>query len=224
MLWVVLATPLLIAAWVTSDLTGPWRSDIRVFDPDEVARLDAAMWRSYYDRQPVPLFLQLADVLRRQFHVPLLRSFVVAAHGAKAAFVFKSGHERGQYERALPDLRRYFTDIRALSTTPFDVEETAKLELEWWIAHRARAGEDSLAVALDRAAAALYGVAADRLEPYGHERAIAMIMRDGRGDEGVVTEDDWAAIRGHLRLAWIGLAKAVTPTTSAAIPHEGGTR
>ena len=59
-----------------NDLFGPRRTDIRVFDPDAVAGLDTTMWRSYYDRRPAALFLQLAALMRRQFHFPLLRSLV----------------------------------------------------------------------------------------------------------------------------------------------------
>jgi hypothetical protein len=35
-----------------------------VFDPDEVARLETAMWRSYYDRRRLPLFGQLVACSR----------------------------------------------------------------------------------------------------------------------------------------------------------------
>lgn len=40
-----------IAVWIAVDLYRPYKVDIRAFDADEVARLDTAMWRSYYGRQ-----------------------------------------------------------------------------------------------------------------------------------------------------------------------------
>src|SRR4051812_13473139 len=102
--YAALAVLLATAAYATYDLYGPRTSDIRAFDPDEVARLDTAMWRSYYGRERARLFLQLTELLRTQYHLPLLRSTLQGYRAAHAAFVFKEGKERTDYERALPDL------------------------------------------------------------------------------------------------------------------------
>src|SRR5438105_15229502 len=118
--------------WIAVDVFGfglkP--ADLREFDPEAVARLETDMWRSYYDRRQILLFFQLAKTLRTQYHVPLLRSNVIAFRGAKAAFIFKDGKNRSDYERALPDLIRYYGWIRRNSSTPFDVNQAARLELE----------------------------------------------------------------------------------------------
>ena len=53
-----------IAAWGAYDLYGPRTSHMRDFDADEVAHLETAMWRSYYDKQQVRLFKQLAELLK----------------------------------------------------------------------------------------------------------------------------------------------------------------
>src|SRR5262245_32561206 len=96
------------------------------------------MWRSYYAKQRLKLFNELALLLRQQYDLPLVRSYVVAYHAAKAAFVFKDGAGRADYERALPDLLAYYGAIRKVSQTPFDVDRAARMELEWWIVHRER--------------------------------------------------------------------------------------
>jgi hypothetical protein len=57
------------AGRAAAELARPRRVDIRVFDPDEVARLETAMWRSYYDRRRLPLFGQLVALLQGQFHL-----------------------------------------------------------------------------------------------------------------------------------------------------------
>jgi hypothetical protein len=95
---------LMLAAWVAIDLYTSRSSHLKEFDADEVARLETDMWRSYYDKRQVRLFRQLAELLRKQYHRPLIRSNVVAYHAAKAAFVFKRGKERSDYEKALPGL------------------------------------------------------------------------------------------------------------------------
>src|SRR5918997_601733 len=123
----------LLAAWVCYDLYAPRRTEMRRFDPDEVARLETAMWRSYYARQRVALFRQLSELLRTQYRLPLWRSNRVAFHAARAAFVFKDGRARPDYERALPDLVDYYRALREVSYIDFNIERAARLELEWWI-------------------------------------------------------------------------------------------
>src|ERR671916_340478 len=88
LLKITAALVLLLAAWVAYDLYAPRRTSLREFDADEVARLETAMWRSYYDRERARLFLQLGELLRTQYRLPLVRSNVVAYQAAKAAFVF----------------------------------------------------------------------------------------------------------------------------------------
>jgi hypothetical protein len=129
------AAILAIVIWAGLDLAGPRQSDLREFDPRIVARLETDMWRSYYDGRQVRLFFQLAETLRKQYSVPFLRSNAIAFRGAKAAFMFKDGQRRSDYEQALPDLIRYYRAIEKLSRTRFDANLAARLELEWWIIH-----------------------------------------------------------------------------------------
>ena len=42
--------------------------------------LETAMWRSYYDHQPVRLFGQLSELMRTQYGFPFWRSIVGAFH------------------------------------------------------------------------------------------------------------------------------------------------
>ena len=108
---------IILAAWVAYDLYAPRRTTLRDFDPDEVARLETEMWRSYYSRQRVRLFTQMSELLRTQYRLPLWRSNAVAYQAAKAAFVFKDGHSRADYERALPNLVSFYESIREVSDT-----------------------------------------------------------------------------------------------------------
>jgi hypothetical protein len=200
-----------LAGVFVANLFWPVHTDIRVFDADHMARLDTDMWRSYYDKKPVALYLQLGQVLRDEFHMTLARSYVTAFRAAHAAFVFKRGHARADYERALPELERYFTDIHEISTSPFDVDRAARTELEWWIVHRERASHASgdLSRSLAIAAGVLYQVDPLRLTTYGDERAIAMTIRDDRQAAGGVSQADWDAIDAHLRRSWGALRAAL---------------
>lgn len=196
---------------VVFDLYYPRTTRMREFDPDEVARLETAMWRSYYEKQQVRLFNQLTELLRTQYHMPLVRSNQVAYYAANAAFVFKQGRERQDYEKALPDLIRFYTEIRKLSDIPFDVDRVARLELEWWIIHRERAEHQpvDLEKALAELQAEIYRVPLERMMEHGRLRAEAMTIRDTKAEAGGVSEADWAKIHELLKESWRSLAQAV---------------
>ena len=171
--WVLLAATAGGAGWAVAELARPRRADIAVFDPDEVARLETAMWRSYYDRRRLPLFGQLVSLLQGQFHLQPLRAVALAGLAARAAAVFQVGQSHDDYRRALPYLERYYAAIRTVSEVPFDPERAASLELEWWIVHREAAlhPPGDLEHVLAALAAELYQVPAEHLWTHASRRA-----------------------------------------------------
>ena len=112
----------LLAGWIAYDIYTPHKVDIREFDADEVARLDTAMWRSYYSRERLQMFSELTELLEKQYKMRFWRRQLVAYYAAQAAFVFKDGKSRTDYEKALPDLEKFYGEIRDVSTTDFDVK------------------------------------------------------------------------------------------------------
>lgn len=209
--WVLLVILGTLAAYTLYDLYGPRSTRMREFDPEEVARLETAMWRSYYDRERLKLFRELSELLRTQYNLPYVRSNLVAYRAAKAAFVFKDGHSREEYERALPDLVSFYSSIREVSDIEFDVERAARLEVEWWIIHRERKSHapGDLARSLADLPAELYRMPAERFMEHGRLRAEAMTIRDDRAEAGGVSEDDWSKIAELLRASWRSLWNAV---------------
>ena len=208
---VVLMLLVLLVGAVLYDLYIPRTTHLREFDADEVARLETAMWRSYYEKQRLQLFNQLSETLRAQYHMPLVRSNQLAYYAANAAFTFKQGHGRGDYEKALPDLVKFYGGIRKMSDIPFEVDRVARLELEWWIIHRERArhAPEDLGRALAELQAAIYQIPVDRLMEHGQLRAEAMTIRDAKAESGGMKEEDWAKINELLRRSWGSLEKAV---------------
>jgi hypothetical protein len=200
------------AGWAAAELARPRRVDLRVFDPDAVARLETAMWRSYDDRRRLPLFARLVALLRGQFHLQPLRAVTLAGLAARAAAVFQVGASRQDYRRALLYLERYYAGIRAVSEVPFDPRRAARLELEWWIVHREadRHPPGDLEAALAALAAELYQVPAGRLATHAARRAEAMTIRDRTARRAVgVLADDWDRIEAVLWVAWKALADEV---------------
>lgn len=202
---------LIVTSWVLYDLYSKRTAHLKEFDPDEVARLETAMWRSYYEGRRLRLFNELSELLRTQYNMPLIRSNRVAYYAANAAFVFKKGKQRSDYEQALPALVKFYDAIRQMSDLPFDVNRAARLELEWWIIHRERANhpQGDLEHALAALQAEIYQIPIERLKEHGVLRAEAMRIRDSRAEAGSLSESDWAQIAELLRQSWRSLKLAV---------------
>lgn len=211
LLWLLALLPLAILAWVGFDLYGPRSTKMRQFDPNEVARIETAMWRSYYAKDRVKLFQQLTELMRSQYQMPYATSNAVAYQAARAAFVFKEGETRADYEKALPHLVKFYQAVRDGSDIPFDVEKVAKLELEWWIIHRQRVRSQTgdLDRALAELPAEIYRVPVDQVMEHARLRAEAMTIRDEKAAAGGVTEADWQRIEALLRGSWQSLWKVV---------------
>lgn len=208
---VIVTGAVLISIWAAVDLYIPHKVDICDFDPDEAARLDTAMWRSYYSRQRLKLYFELTELLEKQYKLNFWRRQAMAFRAAKAAFVFKDGESRADYEKALPDLEKFYAAIRDISTTDFDADQAAKLELEWWIVHRQRKSypPGSLSKALAETAAAVYDLPPERFTKHADLRAEAMEIRDTKAEQGGVAEEDWARIDDLLHRSWRSLHHAV---------------
>lgn len=202
---------IILVGWIALDLYRPHKVDIRKFDADEVARLDTAMWRSYYGRERVKMFGELTELLEKQYDMPFWRRQLVGFYAARAAFVFKDGKTREDHEKALPDVEKFLGEIHDQSTTDFDVKRASQLELEWWIVHRQRKQyqEGDLGRALADAAGALYQMPAEGFLEYGRLRAEAMKIRDDQAESGGVSEEDWQRIDELLHQSWRSLHDAV---------------
>jgi hypothetical protein len=223
--FLALAAVALALIWAGIDLLAPRSTDIRSFDAGEVARLETAMWRSYYSRERLRLFTQLAELLRTQYHLPPLSSNVAAYHATRAAFTFKRGSTRVEYERALPNLVSFYTAIRRVSNVPFDVEQAARLELEWWIVHRERSPdqapeEEKLVRALGELQAEIYRVPVEQVAEHARFRAEAMTIRDTKAFGGEVLEEDWQEIEARLLASWQALSRAVHGESTASTNRD----
>ena len=203
---------ILFIGWVLFDLCVPRKGDFRHFDPAAVARLDESMWRAYYEQKPLLLGWQSARLLREQVHAPFWRSFVIAYHAAKAAFVFKNGKTRADYNRALPSLTAFYGHISRLGNHPIDVPKAARNELEWWIIRRERERHppQEWAALQAKIAADLYQIPVVSCARYGQLRTEAMRYRDQKGE--AMAEADWHFVQQRLEQAWQALSTAVSHT------------
>jgi hypothetical protein len=121
-------------------LCWPRKADLRAFDPVEMAQLETAMWRDYYEKHYPRLFYHLYELSRTQFGFALLDSFRIALSAAQAAKTFQPTRSRREADAALPSLLTYDALLQPAAPVAFDVQETARLELDWWWARRERIG------------------------------------------------------------------------------------
>jgi hypothetical protein len=190
------------AAW-------PRHADLRAFEPAEIARLETAMWRDYYEKRYGALFYHLYALSRTQFGFSPLDSLRVAWAAAQAAKAFQPTRSREAANVALPPLVTYYGLLASAAPGGFDVAEAARLELDWWQARREAVGPERYGLIVARVAAITYGKQPDEpsLVISGIGRAEAMAYRDARGQ--AMTDQDWSEIERRLRRAYRSLKAAV---------------
>src|SRR5256884_7061215 len=176
----------------------PRLSDLRAFDPAEMARLETAMWRDYYEERYPALFYHLYDLSRSQFGFSPFDSVRIALSAARAARTFQPTRSRREADAALPDLVAYYELLQPAAPAAFDVREAAQLELDWWQARREAFSPRSYGLTVAEVAALTYGKPRDdpALRQSGIERAEAMGYRDTRGR--TMTDQDWSEIERRL--------------------------
>jgi len=126
--------------------------------------------------------------------------------------VFQRGHGRAEYERALPDLRSFYSLIRKGSSVPFQVDDVARRELEWWIVHRERTRHQpgDLERALADLQAGIYQQPEAAFAEHAKARAEAMALCDAGNAAGFVSEGDWRRIGILLDRSWSSLRASVS--------------
>ena len=187
----------------------PRHADLRAFEPADIARLETAMWRDYYEKRYVALFGHLYELSRTQFGFSPLDSFRIALAAAQAAKAFQPTRSREAADAALLPLVTYYRLLASAAPGGFDVTEVARLELDWWQARREAVSPEQYGVTVARVAAITYGKPMDdpSLLISGIGRADAMAYRDALGQ--AMTDPDWSEIECRLRRAYSSLKAAV---------------
>src|ERR1700759_3755934 len=138
-------------------LCWPRKADLRAFDPAEMARLETAMWRDYYEKHYPRLFHHLYQLSRTQFGFSPLDSFRIALSAAQAAKTFQPTRSRAEADAALPQLVAYYRLLQPAAPVAFDVSEAARLELAWGQGRREKVGPRDYGRTVAEVAALTYG-------------------------------------------------------------------
>ena len=205
----VILTLALVVVAIGANVSWPRHADLRGFEPAEIARLETAMWRDYYEKRYPALFYHLYELSRTQFDFSPLDSFRIAWAAAQAAKAFQPTRSREAANAALPPLVTYYRLLASAVPGGFDVAKAARLELDWWQARREAVDPEQYGVTVARVAAITYGKRVDdpSLLTSGIGRAEAMAYRDALGQ--AMTDTDWSEIECRLRRAYWSLKAAV---------------
>lgn len=176
------------------------------FDPAQMGKLEAEMWRSYYDGR----WLRLADQTLRlscgQLGFSWWDGTRLAWHAAWAAYYFRHST---QDPRALPALEKYYQIVANSLNRDIDTHEAALMELQWWRDRRDHVETPGIARTIANLSAHVYGVDADLLYPPALRRTEAMEYRDARR-RGQMTPEDWREVTRQLTEAYQVLQEVLT--------------
>jgi hypothetical protein len=172
------------------------------FDPDEVARIEVAAWRAYYDRDFRRGLLLMLRLVCGQFRLGPLDTLRAALHAVRAQKSFAP--RLNDPEAALRQLTRFYAI--APRRAGVDPGELAQAELDYWVVHRRLVEQEDkagLTDALARLHSLLFGGSAAQQRPSAEQRMLACTAVDRiTGGASTDPDQDWARAEVHLRAAY----------------------
>lgn len=187
---------------------------MRSFDPRLVGELECRTWVSYYRHEWRPFLRAAVSVVRHTFGL----SWPKTLWGAW--LVLRANQHWAPVPDNRPDaarrcMRRLYAMVARTHGETFDVDEAARLEVEWWRAHRevqrgplgrSADGVEELVLALQALYAHTYAVTPESVRQAAAERAEAMRLSDDWVAQGcdvaspLVAEERAALVRSYAAL------------------------
>lgn len=178
----------------------PRHANLRHFDPDSMAQLEAQMWRDYYDHHYFSLGVGLYQLGRGEYGFSPWHSVLLAWHAGRAAKVFHHTRGRSEVQKVIPMLESYYRVLRIHGREKFDVAKAARLELEWWQLRREHVLPEQYSRVIAELAAEIYREDAAALLQASKYRAGMMHFRDQH--HGRMQAADWEQVKAGLRSAY----------------------
>jgi hypothetical protein len=158
-------------------------SPMRSFDPRKVGTLECDAWVAYYRREWLKFLRAAIGLTRHTFGLPWPQTLYGAWLVLRANQLWAP--KDNDPDGARRQMRRFYALVARHHGEKIDVDEAARLEVEWWRVHRevqhAPDGEadiEPLVDALARLYAHVYGVPQPDTTQAARERALAMVDSD----------------------------------------------
>jgi hypothetical protein len=152
---------------------------MRTFDPVRIGRLETVAWVAYYRHEWLRFLRAAVGLTYEAFHLGWWRTFYGAWLVLRANQLWAPVPDNDP-DGARRTMRRFYALVAARHGETFDVDEAARLEIEWWRVHRHHqrddpsGSEEPLVDALAALWAHVYDVDAGALRQAASERADAM--------------------------------------------------
>lgn len=192
------------------------RPDMAAFEPAAMGRIEARMWRRYYEGRWLQLGCGVLDAACGQYGFSWWDGTRLALDAVRAAAAFRVRQDDPVY---LPALTHYYGIVRRAAPVRFSPADAARLELRWWSERREDVPPSDYAVTVARLTAMLYGLPTEAALPSAQGRVDAMVYRDARGSR--MTDADWQEVEGRLVAAYADLAARLD---NARDSTDGGAR
>lgn len=191
---------------------------MRLFDPAQVAYFEKENWVAYYQKRWGRLLRVSVGMVQATFGLslgPALYAAYLVARAEMAAAPFPNN----DIPRAEAYMRRFYALIKRTYGARFDVDQAARLEVNWWVVHRQLFGQaDNLPLveALTALYSATYGVEPARVRLAAQHRAEAMLYSDRWVNEGRADGSPLLArVEDELLKSYTALRAAVAPESAA---------
>ena len=165
-------------------------SRLRSFDPGRVADLEYRAWAGYYRRNWPQVLVAFVGLLRMAFSMDWYRTLRGAWLVLRAVQLW-APYPDNDPDGARAFMRRFYALVRLSYGEPASPAEAAKLEVDWWRAHRQAqysitpgGADDELVESVTRLYCYLFGEPAAELRPAAAHRAHAMSLSDQWVREG----------------------------------------
>ena len=150
------------------------------FDARKLAYYEKENYVAYYQKRWLRLLNVSVGMVKQAFNLNLFQALYAAYLVARAEIAF-APFPVNDVPRAQAYMRRFYAFIARIHYLDFDVAQAAKLELNWWIAHRQLFGNkenQGLVDALMDLYTFIYKIDRARLQESVVQRAQGMLYSD----------------------------------------------
>jgi hypothetical protein len=165
------------------------RRSMRSFDPRRIGDAECDAWVDYYLRRWLPMLGALLRMVRHGFGMPWPYTLYGAWLVLRANQLWAPVPDNDP-DGARRTMRRFYVLVARRNRESFDVDEAARLEVEWWRVHRylqrdaPEEDQETLVDALATLYAHVYGVPQETVRTAAAQRAAAARISDRWVDDG----------------------------------------
>ncbi len=186
---------------------------IRTFDPARVARLETENWAAYYQKRWGRLLQVSVSMVREAFGLSWWQA-LQGAYLVGRAEIAAAPFPNNDIPKAEAYMRRFYAMVKRIHHENFDVDQAARLEVNWWVVHRqnfAKADSQPLVEALVDLYAATFRLSREQVHEAAYWRAEAMRYSDQWVNESKASDSPLLRqVEAELVKSYTALRAAVT--------------